>query len=81
MVKEHQLLDTKKWFETYTGTFFSGVEKHDSAIGVKVRHTKNVAIEIIAFSNSSKNTDRFSVNIEPVEILVEDLEQTIRKIS
>jgi hypothetical protein len=41
MVKEYQLLEIKKWFETYTGSFLTGVEKIDSALVVKVRHTKN----------------------------------------
>ena len=52
MVRETQLLDIKEWFETYIGSFFTGVEKHDSALAVKVRHTKNVAVEIIDLANS-----------------------------
>jgi putative nucleotidyltransferase with HDIG domain len=52
MVKEYQLLEIKKWFETYTGSFLTGVEKIDSALAVKVRHTKNVGLEILAIANS-----------------------------
>jgi hypothetical protein len=52
MVNEKQLLEIKSWFDAFTRGFFTGIDKDDSALSVKVRHTKNVAIEILGLADS-----------------------------
>lgn len=52
MVSEKDLLSIKKWFDIYVHQFCTGNERFDSAICLKVRHTKNVAREILDISNS-----------------------------
>ncbi len=52
MVSEKDLLWIKNWFDTYVHHFCTGNERFDSAICLKVRHTKNVAREILDISNS-----------------------------
>lgn len=54
MASETDLLWIKQWFEMYVHQFCTGNERIDSAICLKVRHTKNVALEILDLSNSLK---------------------------
>jgi len=52
MANEKDPLRIKQWFDTYTSGFCTGYERIDSALCLKVRHTKNVAIEILDIANS-----------------------------
>jgi hypothetical protein len=52
MVQENQLPTIKNWFESYVRSFFTGIKQNDSALTVKVRHTKNVVIEILDLADS-----------------------------
>ena len=52
MIKENQVLEIKKWFDDYTAGFFTGAESVDAALAMKVRHTKNVGLEILGLADS-----------------------------
>lgn len=52
MVQETDLLYFKNWFDMYVKQFCTGDERIDSAICLKVKHTKNVALEILDLANS-----------------------------
>jgi len=52
MANEHDLLRIKTMFDDYVSSFFIGIEKQDSALQIKVVHTKNVALEILDIANS-----------------------------
>lgn len=52
MIQETDLLYFKNWFEMYVKQFCTGNERIDSAICLKVTHTKNVALEILGLANS-----------------------------
>jgi len=45
-------LRVKKWFEIFVHGFSTGIDLIDSAICLKVKHTENVAREILDISNS-----------------------------
>lgn len=47
MIQETDLLWIKHWFDGYVHQFYTGDEQFDSAISLKEKHTKNVAIEIL----------------------------------
>lgn len=51
-MREEHLLEIKNWFEKYTKGFFTGSESIDSALAIKVRHTKNVGLEILTIADS-----------------------------
>jgi hypothetical protein len=52
MTSEECLPWIRKWFDMYVAQFCTGYEPYDSAICLKVRHTKNVVCEILDISNS-----------------------------
>jgi hypothetical protein len=52
MIQEADLLCFKNWFEMYIKQFCTGVERIDSAICLKVRHTKDVVREILDIADS-----------------------------
>ncbi len=52
MIQETDLLYFKNWFDLYVRQFCTGDERIDSAICLKVTHTKNVALEILDLANS-----------------------------
>jgi putative nucleotidyltransferase with HDIG domain len=52
MIREIDLLEVKHRFKIYTNQFFTGDEKTDSAIALKIQHSTNVAGEILALANS-----------------------------
>lgn len=52
MIQETDLLFFKNWFDMYVKQFCTGNERIDSAICLKVTHTKNVALEILGLANS-----------------------------
>ncbi|NLD94129.1 MAG: HD domain-containing protein [Fibrobacter sp.] len=52
MIRETDLLYFQNWFEMYVRQFCTGIEKIDSALCLKVKHTKNVVIEILDIANA-----------------------------
>jgi hypothetical protein len=52
MILESDLLYLKNWFDIYVKQFCTGNERIDSAICLKVTHTKNVAREILDLANT-----------------------------
>lgn len=52
MIQEADLLYFKKWFEMYIQQFCTGVERIDSAICLKVKHTKDVMREILEIADT-----------------------------
>jgi putative nucleotidyltransferase with HDIG domain len=52
MIQETDLLYFKNWFEMYVKQFCTGDERIDSAICLKVKHTKTVALEILDLANT-----------------------------
>lgn len=52
MIREKDLLSVKYWFEKYTRKFRTGNHSIDSAVQLKVKHTKNVTIEILDIANT-----------------------------
>jgi len=52
MIQEADLLYFKNWFEMYVKQFCTGDERIDSAICLKVKHTQNVALEILDIANT-----------------------------
>jgi putative nucleotidyltransferase with HDIG domain len=80
MLRETDLLSIKHWFEIYTRHFFTGDEHVDSAIDLKVKHTKNVAIEILDIAHSL-NLDTEYCYLAEIVALLHDIgrfEQYIR---
>ena len=52
MIQENDLLYFKNWFEMYVNQFCTGYERIDSALCLKVKHTKTVALEILGLANT-----------------------------
>jgi hypothetical protein len=52
MIQESDLLRVKHWFDLYVHQFCTGDERIDSAICLKVKHTKNVALEILDIAHT-----------------------------
>ncbi|MBN1756747.1 MAG: HD domain-containing protein [Chitinispirillaceae bacterium] len=52
MPREADLIRIRHWFETYVLQFFTGDDHTDSALRIKVEHTKNVAIETCCIAAS-----------------------------
>jgi hypothetical protein len=52
MVLESDLLRIKTWFKSYVAGFYTGEAAFDAAIGLKERHTQNVALEILDIGDS-----------------------------
>jgi putative nucleotidyltransferase with HDIG domain len=52
MATQIELLWIKRWFELYIKEFCTGIEHIDSAICLKVHHSRNVAHEILDIANS-----------------------------
>jgi hypothetical protein len=52
MIQETDLLYFKNWFDMYVKQFCTGNEGIDSAICLKIRHTKNVALVILDIANT-----------------------------
>jgi hypothetical protein len=52
MISENDLLEIKRRFTDYVSAFYTGSDKHDSAIRIKEVHTKNVALEILDIADT-----------------------------
>jgi putative nucleotidyltransferase with HDIG domain len=80
MATEADLLWIKHWFDMYAHEFCTGDERIDSALCLKVRHTRNVALEILDIANSL-NIDTADCYTAEIAALLHDIgrfEQFIR---
>lgn len=80
MIQETDLLYFKDWFDMYARQFCTGNERIDSALCLKVKHTKNVALEILNLANTL-NLDAEQCYLAEIVALLHDIgrfEQYIR---
>lgn len=72
MIREQDLLSVKHWFWKYTRQFRSGNHSIDSAIGLKVKHSKNVAADILDIANTL-NLDTEHCYLAEIVALLHDI--------
>ncbi len=80
MIQEADLTYFKDWFEVYTKQFCTGVERIDSAISLKVKHTKDVVREIldIAYPLQLDAEHHFPAEVVAILLDIGRFEQYIR---